>query len=58
MEANALLTVRDLAAVLRISVRSVHRLHRSGELPAAIRIGTALRWRRAEIAEWVRGGCK
>ena len=42
-----LLTIADLSRVLKLSVRSIYRLQKDGDLPAAIRIGPrAARWKR------------
>lgn len=51
-----LLTIEDFAAVLKVSVRTTRRLHDQGKLPRAIRIGTALRWRREAIDQFLRDG--
>lgn len=48
-EPRELLTVKDVAAKLNISVSTVWRLVRKGELPAPIQIGGSTRWRRADL---------
>lgn len=48
-----LLTADDIARLVRADVRTVRRWVREGELPAPIRIGGALRWRRATIDKWL-----
>ena len=52
-----LLMVRDVAAMLRLSERTVWRRAAAGELPAPLRIGNSVRWRRDEIIAWVEAGC-
>ena len=45
-----LLTVRDVADALSVSVRTVWRLADSGQLPTPIRMGSRLtRWKAADI---------
>ena len=48
-----LLTRRELAETLRVSTRTVERLTASGVLPQPVRIGRSVRWRSAEIYEWL-----
>lgn len=52
-----LLTARQVADLLQLSVRSVWRLRSAGALPHEIRIGAAVRWRRDEISRWIDKGC-
>ena len=52
-----LLTVRDVAAELKISPRQVWKLLSSGRLPAPVRLSRSVRWRSDQIAEWCRMGC-
>ena len=48
---------KGVAAMLGVSVRQVWRLHATGRLPRAIRLGNCVRWRRAEIEAFVEAGC-
>lgn len=50
-----LLSRRDLARELRVSVREVDRLRARGALPAPLRFGRSPRWRRADVARWLAG---
>ena len=52
-----LLTAKQLAALLSLSVRSVWRLDEKGELPARLLIGGAVRWDDEEVRRWIRAGC-
>lgn len=52
-----LLTARQVAAELGLSERKVWLLNSGGLLPAPIRLGRSTRWRRTDVAEWVRAGC-
>jgi excisionase family DNA binding protein len=49
-----LLTVHELAAILKLSHRSIWRLVRSGQLPAPIHLGASTRWRADLIATWLK----
>lgn len=51
-----LLTARDVARELSISVRSVFRMAASQQLPAEVRVGQRRRWRRAEMMAWIDAG--
>lgn len=52
-ELPELLTIRDLARVLKLSPRSIWRLVRNQSLPAPIRIGGSVRWRQTDITNWI-----
>jgi excisionase family DNA binding protein len=49
----ALLDVRSVAGLLGCSTRHVFRLADTGKLPAPIRIGRLVRWRRADLDTWL-----
>lgn len=51
-----LLRITAVADTLDISVRSVRRLSERGQLPAPIRLGSAVRWRRADLDEFLAKG--
>jgi predicted DNA-binding transcriptional regulator AlpA len=46
----------DLAFVLRTSLATIHRLRAAGKLPRALKLGSQLRWRVAEVQAWVTAG--
>ena len=52
-----LLTVRDVAAILAVSSRHVYRQCDAGRLPRPVRIGAAVRWRRADVLAWLDADC-
>jgi len=52
-----LLSVDQLARLLDVSVRTVWRLRDAGKLPPPLRIGGGVRWRRADIQNWIAEGC-
>ena len=51
-----LLTAGDLAKRLRVSLRQVYRLDKSGSLPASLKIGQCVRWDPSEIDRWLKAG--
>lgn len=56
-EEPALITPRELAHLLSVSVRTLWRLRSTGRLPAEIRLGGSVRWQRAETSAWIAAGC-
>lgn len=54
---SELLTVRDVAARLRISPRQVWKLLASGRMPSPVRLSRSVRWRADDISHWVHLGC-
>lgn len=55
--AGLLLTSDGLARLLRVSKRTLGRLRSSGKLPRPVQFGRLVRWRTAEVREWVEAGC-
>jgi excisionase family DNA binding protein len=55
--APLLLSTNQVAVALGCSVRHVRRLIDSGQMPKPIKLGSLLRWRKADIERWVEGGC-
>ncbi len=54
-----LLDVRAVAALLGgCSTRHVYRLADAGRMPRPIRLGSLVRWSRAELMSWLEGGCQ
>ena len=54
----ALLDVRAVAQLLDCSPRHVYRLADVGKMPAPLKLGALVRWRREDIDAWLAGGCK
>ncbi len=50
---NALLTIDDMAALLRVSTRTLRQWRHEGELPPAFMIAGAVRWRRPDVDAWL-----
>ena len=57
-QTEQLLTVMDVASLLKCSKRQVCRLADSGRMPAPVRVGRLVRWRSDELAGWIRDGCR
>jgi len=53
-----LIDAKAAARMLGVSTRTVARMCDRGAMPRPVRIGTSLRWRRHELAEWIAGGCR
>jgi excisionase family DNA binding protein len=52
-----LVRAKQLAVLLGVSVRTIHTWDAAGRLPAPIRIGGSVSWRRDEIDDWLHAGC-
>jgi excisionase family DNA binding protein len=46
-----------VAVLLGVSRSFVRKLHDSSRLPRPVRLGRAVRWRRAELFAWLQAGC-
>ena len=55
-EQPLLLKAEQVAELLSVSERHVHKLHSSGRLPRPVRLGKSVRWRRDELEAWVNAG--
>jgi excisionase family DNA binding protein len=54
----ALLDVGQVAELLNCSERHVYRLSDAGRMPAPVRLGALVRWRRDALDAWISGGCR
>jgi excisionase family DNA binding protein len=52
-----LMTIHEVADLLRCSTRTVHRLIDRGEVPTPLKLGTLLRWPQTQIESWLAEGC-
>jgi len=57
LSAQRLLTTDEVAALLRVSPRHVSRLSAVGAMPQPLHLGTAVRWDRVAIEDWIARGC-
>lgn len=48
-----LLTIKELAELLGVSIATINRWNRAGEIPAPIVIGGSIRWKRVEVEKWL-----
>lgn len=55
--APVMITARQLAVVLQVSTRQVWRMLSARRVPQPIRVGSVVRWRMAEIEQWIADGC-
>jgi len=55
--ARALITAEELAARLSLSKRTIYRLLSAGAMIKPIRLRGIVRWRVAEVEEWIAAGC-
>jgi len=52
-----LITANQLAKLLNISERTLYRHKSVGVIPKPISLGGSVRWRLAEIRDWIAKGC-
>ena len=50
-------TVDGIADLLDCSPRHIRRMADSGAMPRPIHIGRLVRWRRADVDQWLAAGC-
>jgi excisionase family DNA binding protein len=53
-----LLSANEVARLLGVSKRTVHRLNSSGKIPKPVRIGGSVRWRESDIRQWIAWDCR
>lgn len=56
-DSGLLIDTKTLAKLLRISRRHLHRLQDLKAIPEPVRLGQVIRWRIAEILEWIEADC-
>lgn len=52
-----LLTAKEAGQICRLSKRSWFRFSAYGKIPAPVKIGGSIRWRRSDIDLWLKMGC-
>lgn len=52
-----LLTSKETAKLLKLSEKTIYNMHTSGQMPAPIRIGAAVRWSLEALNSWISAGC-
>jgi excisionase family DNA binding protein len=53
----ALLTVHEVARMLKCSARTVYRLADGGHMPRPVKLNTLVRWSRSAVESWIAAGC-
>lgn len=53
-----LVTAKEVAAMLDISLRTIWRRLSDGTMPPPVRLGRLVRWRLADIRKWIADGCQ
>lgn len=56
-EASLMLTAELAGALLGMSAKALRRADQADKIPAPMRIGRNVRWRRQELIEWMEAGC-
>jgi excisionase family DNA binding protein len=54
---SPLVDAKEAAGLCRISESMLYKLNAEGRMPAPVRIGSLMRWRRREILDWIDSGC-
>lgn len=54
---RVMINARQLAVILQVSPRQVWRMLSAKRVPQPIRIGNVVRWRMAEVEQWIVAGC-
>ena len=57
VERTSLLTAKQLARYMNVSLRHVRRLDSAGKLPKPVRLGHSVRWPISEIEKFIEMGC-
>jgi predicted DNA-binding transcriptional regulator AlpA len=52
-----LIGAESVGQLIELSGRTVRRYRSMGKLPAPLKVGGAVRWRRQEILDWIAAGC-
>jgi predicted DNA-binding transcriptional regulator AlpA len=52
-----LIPATEAAALAGVSRATWHRLRAAGKVPPAVKLGRAVRWRRADLVLWIELGC-
>ena len=56
-DAPLLIDVAEVARLLTCSQPHVRHMADSGRMPRPVKLGTLVRWKRAEIDQWLADGC-
>jgi excisionase family DNA binding protein len=53
-----LLTADEVAALLRVDVRTLRTMRHERAFPRPTRVGRSLRWKRSAVERWIDGGAR
>ena len=53
-----LITYKDVAQMLKISVRHLHRIKSRGDIIQPVKIGKLTRWNLEQVEQWIQSGCQ
>ena len=56
MDDEQVLTIKEVAALLKISERTVYAMAKEGRLPGAVKVGGSWRVLRAKLMGWLEAG--
>ncbi len=54
----SLVTDKEVAEILQISVRHLHRLKSRGDIIQPVKIGKLTRWNLEQVEQWIQSGCQ
>ncbi len=57
MNERLLMTVDDVAEMLRMGARSIWRFRDMGKMPESVSLGKSVRWKRCDVEAWISAGC-
>lgn len=52
-----LVSIKEMCQLLGVSRTTLWAYEKSGKVPEPVRIGGRVKWRRADIEEWIKGRC-
>lgn len=52
-----LLTVREVAALVKLSARQIYKMVSAGRMPPPLKVGRSTRWRADDVRRWIVDGC-
>ncbi len=55
MEDLELVTVKEVAEMLKCTPKHIYSLVKRGKFPAQVKIGDASRWKLSEVRDWLNG---
>jgi excisionase family DNA binding protein len=53
---DSLIGIKELAEMLGVSVRHIHRMKASGQLPRPVYVGRSVKYQRSKLQQWMDNG--